>query len=174
VDGKGSGPSLRCPYHNWTYGLDGQPLSQPEFEGVQNFDRSSVCLPKFRVEPWGPFVLVNQDANAPALREVLGDIPQEIDQLQFAERRDYIVNCNWKVYVDNYLEGYPLPAAHPGLYRAVDYAQYRVDTYRCYSSQHAPLRQNGDRALYYWIFPNFMLNIYPDNVSSNYSADRPR
>jgi choline monooxygenase len=91
-----------------------------------------------------------------------------VDQLRFAERRDYIVNCNWKVYVDNYLEGYHLPAAHPALYRAVDYAQYRVDTYRYYSSQFAPLRLgDGGHALYYWIFPNFMLNFYPDNISSN-------
>ena len=175
VEGKGSGPSLRCPYHNWTYGLDGQLLSQPEFEGVEDWDKSLVCLPRFRVESWGPFVFVNQDLSAPALLDVLGDIPTqvsaigcEVDQLRFAERRDYIINCNWKVYVDNHLEGYHLPAAHPELYRTVDYALYRVDTYRYYSSQHAPMRHgSGERALYYWIFPNFMLNIYPDNISSN-------
>lgn len=174
VNGKGHGPSLRCPYHNWTYSLDGQLLSQPEFEGVEDWDKSRVCLPKFRADTWGPFVFVNQDPSAPALLEVLGDIPREvagigceIDRLRCAERRDYVVNCNWKVYVDNYLEGYHLPAAHPRLYRAVDYGQYRVDTHRYYSSQYAPLRQGGSRALYYWIFPNFMLNIYPDNISSN-------
>jgi choline monooxygenase len=142
---------------------------------VEDWDKSRVCLPKYQVETWGPFVFVNLDPQAPDLLEVLGNIPQEvagigceIDQLRFAERRDYVVNCNWKVYVDNYLEGYHLPAAHPGLYRAVDYAQNRVDTYRYYSSQYAPMRQgDGGCALYYWIFPNFMLNIYPDNLSSN-------
>ncbi len=175
AEGKGSGPSLRCPYHNWTYSLEGKLLSQPEFEGVEDWDRARICLPQFRVETWGPFVFVNQDASAPALLDVLGEIPREvseigcqIENLRFAERRDYLINCNWKVYIDNYLEGYHLPAAHPGLYRALDYSQYRVDTYRYYSSQYGPLRQgNGDRALYYWIFPNFMLNIYPDNLSSN-------
>ncbi len=97
------------------------------------------------VEIWGPYVFVNQDANAAPLVDVFGDIPQEIaklgcavDQLQFSERRDYVIECNWKVYVDNYLEGYHLPAAHPSLMRELDYASYRVDTHRYYSSQIAP------------------------------------
>ena len=175
AEGRGSGPSLRCPYHNWTYGLDGRLLSQPEFEGVEDWDKDRICLPQFRVESWGPFVFVNQDPRAPSLEEAMGKIPSEvssigckIDALQFAERRDYLINCNWKVYIDNYLEGYHLPAAHPGLYRAVDYKQYRVDTFRYYSSQYAPMRDgSGADALYYWIFPNFMLNIYPNNISSN-------
>ncbi len=93
---------------------------------------------------------------------------------------DYLIECNWKVYIDNYLEGYHLPAAHPSLFRELDYAQYRVETFRYYSSQIAPIRarggsearryqfaNNGRSALYYWIFPNFMLNVYPDNLSIN-------
>ena len=60
--------------------------------------------------------------------------------MRLVERRDYLIDCNWKVYVDNYLEGYHLPIAHPGLFREIDYDQYRVDTYRYYSKQHAPIR----------------------------------
>ena len=165
AEGKGHGPSLRCPYHSWTYGLDGRLLSQPEFEGVQDWDKSKICLPQFCVETWGPFVFVNQDPGGPSLMETMGDIPREVaeigcavEELRFAERRDYVIDCNWKVYIDNYLEGYHLPAAHPSLHRALDYSQYRVDTHRYYSSQYAPLRQaNGGKALYYWTFPNFML-----------------
>ena len=175
VEGKGHGPSMRCPYHSWTYSLEGRLLSQPEFEGVEEWNKAEICLPPFRAESWGPFVFVNQNSHAPPLLEVLGEIPREVaglgcdvQQLRSVERRDYIINCNWKVYVDNYLEGYHLPAAHPGLYRALDYSKYRVDTHRYYSSQYAPMRNDaGSRALYYWIFPNFMLNIYPDNLSSN-------
>ena len=123
----------------------------------------------------------------PSLADVLGRIPEQARGFQFAglqlaERRDYIINCNWKVYVDNYLEGYHIPIAHPGLMREIDYAQYRTDTYRYYSQQFAPIRamkkeDAGERfyapgsglqeALYFWIFPNLMLNIYPDNISTN-------
>jgi|SRR5579884_1929211 len=189
LEGDGCVKSLRCPYHAWTYSLDGALLVAPEFEGVENWDRSDVRLPEMPVEQWGPFVFVNVDGKAPPLSEVMGDIPGQvaglgcpIDQLRFSARRDYIISCNWKVYVDNYLEGYHLPAAHPSLFRELDYNQYRVDTYRYYSSQYAPIRPprpgrdeprryNSDdpanRALYFWIFPNVMLNVYPDNLSTN-------
>jgi len=135
---------------------------------------------------------VNLDGSAPPLEEVLGEIPDEIsgigcplDRLRLSQRRDYVIECNWKVYVDNYLEGYHLPAAHPGLFRELDYAQYRVETFRYYSSQTAPIRareaageaaaaprryqftDTSNDALYYWIFPNYMLNVYPDNMSAN-------
>src|SRR5256885_15990504 len=59
---------------------------------------------------------------------------------QFAERRDYVIDCNWKIYVDNYLEGYHIPIAHPGLMKEIDYAHYRTDTFRYYSQQFAPIR----------------------------------
>jgi choline monooxygenase len=170
----GGGAVIRCPYHGWTYALDGSLFGQPEFEGVEDWDRSKVCLPRFQVAEWGPFVFVNQDPDAPPLEEVLGAIPAEIarigcaiDRLRFSYRRDYTIACNWKVYVDNYLEGYHLPAAHPGLFRVLDYAQYRVEEHGYYSSQIAPIRGSNQRALYYWLFPNFMLNVYPDNLSSN-------
>jgi choline monooxygenase len=185
--GQNSGSVIKCPYHGWTYTLDGRLHGVPEFEGVANWDRSAVRLPEFRVEIWGPYVFVNMYAAAPSLPEVMGAIPREVaalgcpvDRLRHAARRDYVIECNWKVYIDNYLEGYHLPAAHPSLYRELDYAQYRVDTFRYYSSQIAPIRAAGagetrryefandaNRALYYWIFPNFMLNVYPDNMSAN-------
>lgn len=184
--GNGHCSALRCPYHGWTYSLDGRLQGQPEFEGVCNFDRSTVALPPYRIERWAPFLFVNLDTNASPLAEILGDIPREVSnigcdlsKLRYYGRRDYVIDCNWKVYIDNYLEGYHVPAAHPGLFRELDYKQYRVDTYPYYSSHYAPLRpavgpdrrynslDSGAGALYYWIFPNFMLNIYPDNMSSN-------
>jgi choline monooxygenase len=184
--GQGQGNVIRCPYHGWTYTLDGGLRGAPEFEGVQGWDRSGVRLPQFRAETWGSYVFVCQDPAAPGLAEVFGQIPREaaalgcpLDSLRFSARRDYVIECNWKVYVDNYLEGYHLPAAHPSLFRELDYARYRVETFRYYSSQIAPIkaRTEGPRryayaddsrqALYYWVFPNYMLNIYPDNLSLN-------
>ena len=187
VSEPGCASVLKCPYHGWTYQLDGRLLGAPEIDGIENWNRDEVRLPQYKVELWGPFVFVNVDGAAPPLAEVMGAIPQEtavlgcpIDKLRFSQRRDYLIDCNWKVYVDNYLEGYHLPTAHPGLFRELDYAAYRVDTFRWYSSQYAPIRApkegekrqydesaSGNRALYFWMFPNFMLNIYPDNLSSN-------
>ncbi|MBZ0274525.1 MAG: Rieske 2Fe-2S domain-containing protein [Anaerolineae bacterium] len=188
--GKGNRKSLQCKYHGWLYGLDGQLMNAPEFEGVQNWDKSGVCLMPVQCEAWGPWVFVNLDPQAAPLETIYSPIHREItaagfhlDRMKLVERRDYLIDCNWKVYVDNYLEGYHLPIAHPGLFRELDYDQYKVETFRYYSKQYAPIREvkegevhdrryvrSGDAeedALYYWIFPNVMLNVYLDNTSIN-------
>jgi choline monooxygenase len=184
AEGCGNRQTLQCSYHGWTYGLDGRLMGTPEFDGVEGFDRERFGLVPLRVAGWGPFVFVNFDEGAPPLESTLGAIVGEAagrvaEGLRMCERRVYDVACNWKVYVDNYLEGYHVPLAHPGLHRELDYDGYRVETHRFHSRQHAPIRATAgssrDRvympgssdALYYWVFPNWMLNVYPDNVSLN-------
>jgi choline monooxygenase len=188
--GQGNRKSLQCRYHGWTYDLHGKLLNAPEFEGVKNWNKADVCLHPVRAEEWGPWIFVNLDPAAEPMEAIYGTINREIlskgfdlGKMSLVERRDYVIDCNWKVYVDNYLEGYHLPMAHPGLFKELDYDQYRVDTFRYYSSQYAPIRpvapgaEVRDRryvrteaeaeALYYWIFPNVMLNVYLDNTSIN-------
>ena len=187
AQGSGCKNVLRCGYHGWTYTLDGRLIGTPDVEGVEFFDRSTMGMVPLRVETWEQFIFVNFDAQAEPLATFLGEIPRQsrgfqFEGLQLAERRDYVIDCNWKVYVDNYLEGYHIPIAHPGLMREIDYAQYRTETFRYYSQQFAPIRamkseDSHERfyapgtglqeALYFWVFPNLMLNIYPDNVSTN-------
>jgi len=192
AQGCGSKNVLRCAYHGWTYTLDGRLIGTPDVEGVEFFDRSTMGMVPLRCETWEQFIFVNFDLAAEPLAAFLGKIPRqsrgfEFAGLQLAERRDYVIDCNWKVYVDNYLEGYHIPIAHPGLMREIDYAQYRTETFRYYSQQFAPIRAlkpedaakgapartyapgTGTRkeALYFWVFPNLMLNIYPDNISTN-------
>ncbi len=188
--GRGNRKSLQCRYHGWTYDLNGKLLRAPEFEGVANWNPQEVCLQAVRVEAWGPWVFVNLAAAAAPMASAYGNIAAEIaaagidlSAMRLVERREYLIECNWKVYVDNYLEGYHLPIAHPGLFREVDYDKYEVETFRNYSKQHAPIRaleageardrryvRSGDAeedALYYWVFPNVMLNVYLDNTSIN-------
>jgi choline monooxygenase len=185
--GAGSRKSLQCAYHGWTYGMDGALLTTPEFEGVQCFDKSEVRLPAVRVATWAAFLFVNLSPSGSELAQVLGDIPAQtshlpLDHMRLYKKVDYEVACNWKVYVDNYLEGYHIPLVHPGLFRELDYAAYRVETAELYSKQHAPIRRRASEdslyrrnlpegaepeALYYWMFPNLMLNLYPDNLQTN-------
>jgi choline monooxygenase len=185
--GSGCKNVLRCQYHGWTYTLDGRLIGTPDTDGVEFFDRSTMGMVPLRCETWGQFIFVNFDQKAESLSSYLGKIPEQargfqFEGLQFAERRDYLIDCNWKVYVDNYLEGYHIPIAHPGLMKEIDYAQYRTEIFRYYSQQFAPIRamkpeDAGERmyapgtglqdALYFWVFPNLMLNIYPDNIQTN-------
>ena len=192
VTTRGNRKSLQCGYHGWVYGLDGRLQTAREMEGTEDFDKADFGLVPIRVDTLGPFIFANLDPDAAPLADWLGAVPDEIkaagydlSSMRLVERRDYDIACNWKVYVDNYLEGYHVPIAHPGLFKELDYDQYRVETFRYYSKQHAPIRElkpgevpGRDRryvrmpgteedALYYWIFPNTMLNIYQDNVSTN-------
>jgi choline monooxygenase len=180
----GEGKTLKCAYHGWTYDLDGRLIGAPEFDGVKAFDRAACRLPEFRIEAWGPWIFVNLDPAAPPLAEVLGEILAEtahwpLDRLRAVKTLDYDLACDWKVYVDNYLEGYHIPVAHPELFRQMDYGAYRVETRAWHSRQHAPVKGSGTlyhrdlaegsapEALYYWVFPNLMVNVYPDHVQLN-------
>ena len=180
--GEGSCQGFRCGYHGWSYALDGRLVNTPEFDGVENFRKEEQSLPEFRLESWLGLLFVNLDPSAPSLNEILEDLPERLASrgLEFmrpAARKDWIVGCDWKVYVDNYLEGYHIPIVHPSLMKELDYARYVTETKRFYSLQHSPIRESSpgrlkrsateDEALYFWIYPNLMLNVYPDNFSTN-------
>ena len=185
--GCGNRKLFRCSYHGWTYRLDGALLVTPEFEDVEDFDPRDFGLAPVRLEHWFNLIFVNLDPKARPLRDCLGDLPVQAERfdfsgMQFSERRTYEMNCNWKTYIDNYLEGYHVPSVHPALNREINYNAYTVESYPSHIRQWTPIRgaQSGDStprryqqsgddltADYFWAFPNWMLNCYPDNVSLN-------
>ncbi|HYX69894.1 MAG TPA: aromatic ring-hydroxylating dioxygenase subunit alpha [Terriglobales bacterium] len=184
--GSGSRKVFRCGYHGWTYGLDGCLLNAPEFEGVQDFRPQEFGLAPVQAGEWGGLVFVNLDPKAEPLLPALRELPQQaagydLSRLRRVERRDYVMECNWKTYIDNFLEGYHLPSVHPSLNRELDYGSYVTETFARHSLQASPIRPAAgagaprryaqatgeERAEYFWIFPNWMLNCYPDNVSLN-------
>src|SRR5437763_704386 len=142
TSGHGNRQVFQCGYHGWTYALDGRLLGTPDFDGVECFSKETSCLPEFAVAVWGALVFVNLDTNGPPLADTLEDLParlagRDLTTMKFAARKEWLVDCNWKVYVDNYLEGYHIPILHPSLYRELDYHHYRVETRAYYSIQHA-------------------------------------
>jgi choline monooxygenase len=176
--------SFRCPYHGWNYGLDGSLKGMPEFAGVCNFDRADNGLAPVAVDTWENFVFVNLAPNPAPLGEFLADLaprvaPLSLGKLHFHSRRDYTLNCNWKVYVDNYLDGgYHVPHLHKGLNSVLDYTHYTIETGRRYCLQSSPMvasdadaevaaTRQGDRAWYFWLYPNFMINIYEGVMDTN-------
>lgn len=180
----GHAQSFRCPYHGWNYGLDGSLKGTPEFAGVCNFDRSANGLVPIAVDTWENFVFVNLATNPAPLRQALFDLiprvtPLGLDKLQFHSRKDYTLNCNWKVYVDNFLDGgYHIPHLHKGLNSVLDYTHYTVENGERYCLQSSPMvasnedaqvsdTRKGDRAWYFWIYPNFMINIYEGIMDTN-------
>ncbi len=175
---------LRCPYHGWTYGLDGSLKGAPEFAGVCNFDRAANGLVPVRVATWEQFVFVTLDTSTTELNAWLGDLPERvaplgIGDLHYFARKTYTLACNWKVYVDNYLDGgYHVPHLHKGLNSVLDYKEYTIENGARYSLQSSPMvssqehasfaaTRTGDRAYYYWLYPNFMINIYEGVMDTN-------
>src|SRR5271163_4536050 len=175
---------LRCPYHGWTYGLDGSLKGAPEFAGVCNFDRGANGLVAVRVENWEQFIFITLDPGAASLMTFLGDLPGRIAALKpadlhFFERKTYTLACNWKVYVDNYLDGgYHVPHAHKGLSSVIEYTKYTIENFERACLQSSPLSSDSTseagvaatrqgRAFYLWQYPNFMINAYEGVMDTN-------
>jgi choline monooxygenase len=181
----GHTPHLRCPYHGWTYNLEGELRGMTEFEGVLHFDRAQNGLVPIRVETWEKFIFVNLDPQAGSLRDFLGALvklaqPLGFADLKFVERRSYTLDCNWKVYVDNFLDGgYHVPHMHKGLNSVLDYTNYTIENVDRCCVQSSPVAvdsnseasaantRKGDRAYYFWQYPNFMLNWYEGYLDTN-------
>ena len=176
---------FRCPYHGWTYGIDGVLKGVLEFEGVCNFDRAKNGLVPVKVDAWENFVFVNLDGQAAPLEDFLGKVPAIVAPLElskkmkFFDRRVYTLQCNWKVYVDNYLDGgYHVPHAHKGLSSVIEYTKYTIENLERACLQSSPLssgkKSAGEvsatrqgRAFYLWIYPNFMINAYEGVMDTN-------
>lgn len=168
---------LRCRYHGWSYGLDGRLLSAPEMQRATGFDPDTVRLPSARVECWRGLVFVALEEGLAPQSERLAALDRRlatgaIDRFRFHRQIRYDIACNWKIYVDNYLEGYHIPHIHPELNRMLDYRSYLTEAGPWHSLQHSPLESDGDLygsgdALYVFLWPNAMLNLLPDRLQIN-------
>ncbi|MGA7383071.1 MAG: aromatic ring-hydroxylating dioxygenase subunit alpha [Terriglobales bacterium] len=175
---------LHCPYHGWNYGLDGSLKGMPEFDGVKDFDRQKNGLFPARAEAWEKFVFVNLDLKAASLRDFLGGLvkrvaPLGVSKLHYFDTRVYDIACNWKVFVDNYLDGgYHVPHLHKGLNSVLDYKEYTIENEDRYCLQSSPMvssdedkatgaTRKGDRAWYFWQYPNLMINCYEGYMDTN-------
>src|SRR5207302_1597357 len=132
---------------------------------------------------WEKFVFVYLDPDPPAIKDFFAGLveriaPLGLDKLHFAGRREWTLKCNWKVFVDNYLDGgYHVPYLHKGLNSILDYKQYTIENGERYCLQSSPIDATGGdamtasvrqgRALYYWIYPNLMLNWYEGYLDTN-------
>ena len=175
--GKGA-KQLRCKYHGWTYNLDGSLRTATEMKDVEDFDISSIRLPELLVREWQGLVFAAVE-DAPDFEEYVEGIaerlstnPNVLSELKFHQHLSYDIDCNWKTYVDNYLEGYHVPHIHPELNKLLDYRSYITETKRWHSMQFSPL-ESGDElygsgeALYYFMYPSSMLNILPGRLQTN-------
>jgi choline monooxygenase len=138
--------TLQCPYHAWTYGLDGALRAAPRSDLEPCFAREELGLRPVAVDTWGPFVFVNPDADAEPLHAALGDLPAvaaehglDVEGLRFHRRYQYELRANWKIAIENYLECYHCALNHPGFVDAVDERALCLERGPTRLSQFAPV-----------------------------------
>ncbi len=184
-DGRGVA-QLVCRYHGWRYALDGRLLGAPDMGRAAGFDVAAIRLPQAQVAQWQGLVFAALD-NALPFTALVDGIDARLGatalaSYEFDRRISYQATCNWKVYVDNYLEGYHVPRVHPGLTQLLDPARYVTTTADWHSLQASPLNDRGayaaGEALYWWLYPGTMLNVLPGRLQTNrvvpLAADRCR
>lgn len=175
--GSGTLPHLTCPYHGWTYRLDGSLRTAPRMAGLEALDRTEMALPALGVVTFGPLVLIHADRNAaPPDLEALARAFDATGwtALQWYGRRTWEVACNWKAYCDNYLDGgYHVAHVHPSLAAQLDLDGYRTELADTWNLQTCPSREGTvagrteGGALYAWVYPNLMLNRYGPCLDTN-------
>jgi carnitine monooxygenase subunit len=177
--GSGKRETLQCPYHAWTYGLDGRLLKAPRAEREGGLEEG-LGLVELQLETWGPLVFVNPDTDAPPLAELLEDVPEriaeagiDVDRLRFVSRGEAEYAANWKICAENFLECYHCPVAHPGFSAVLDVSPdvYLLETSRWRAAQYSPPRPEPrgsydldgevERGQFHFLFPNTVLNVMP-------------
>jgi choline monooxygenase len=181
---EGRADRLKCPYHGWTYGLDGRLRSQTEWAGVARFDAADFGLVPVAVATWEQLVFVHLDANPPAIEDwigarMVGAIANlGLGELRFVQRREFVLQCNWKVFVDNYLDGgYHVPFLHKALNSVLSFKDYTIECFDRVCLQSSPIDSQGAEATtaatrkgdaqYWWLYPNLMLNWYEGYLDTN-------
>ena len=166
TESDGKGKTIQCPYHAWTYGLDGSLRAAPRSEREEGFEKEEISLVPVRIEAWGPFLFVNPDPEAAPLAETLGPVPELVpaDDLVFHSRDEYELAANWKIGCENYLECYHCPVAHKGFSAAYDVHpdEYRLEaTGEHVLSQFAHTRSVGEgQAQFHFVWPNLRINVF--------------
>ena len=190
-----SGKVIVCPYHAWTYGLDGALRGAPRFTDVEGFDKRDYPLIDARVEEWHGWVFVNASGDAPPLGAHLADLDgfmgaYEPERLVAAARHDYVIKSNWKIITENYHECYHCPQIHPELCQvtppdsgdnmiprgawsggSMDLMAHAETMSLTGESFAPPLRgldaEQRRQVLYFGLFPNLLVSLHPDYVMTH-------
>lgn len=181
---EGTSRFFQCRYHGWTYNLEGVLKGTPEMDGAEGFRKESLSLPQYEVAVRGAFVWVHLGRPTLSIDEFLKPLTPYLDVMNlesfsFHSRKIYDMKCNWKGFVDNYLDGgYHVNTIHPALAGVLDYSQYVNELFDWATLQTSPLQpskdpavnsvRGGDSAYYWWFFPNFMVNAYDKAMDTNW------
>jgi choline monooxygenase len=180
--------TLQCPYHAWTYGLDGRLRKAPRSEEEPDFPQDELCLLPVAVGTWGPFVFANAGPEPEPLEQALGSLPTQVAELGLDvgslvhhSRWEAEIGANWKIACENFLECYHCQVAHPAFSELIDVSPeaYVLSTDGRLSTQRGPLRTVSPedtlpRAQFHFLWPNLGINIFPGEPNLSIGPIVPR
>jgi len=156
--------TIQCPYHAWTYALDGTLRAAPRGDELDG-DTATIGLVAASVDTWGPFLFVNADPEAPPLAQALGELTEllPLDGLEFHSRTRFTLDANWKVSVENFLECYHCATVHPAFAADVDVRPdaYELEPHETFVAQFCTAKATGERGQFHLVFPNTGINVFP-------------
>jgi phenylpropionate dioxygenase-like ring-hydroxylating dioxygenase large terminal subunit len=192
-EGAGRRETLQCPYHAWTYGLDGRLITAPRSKREGGIESPELGLVQLQLDTWGPLIFVNPDPEAAPLEDFLDGMPERIadagidlNVLRFLQRSESDLECNWKVSAENFLECYHCPTAHPGFSAVMDVSvdAYLLETSGGRMSQHSPPRAEArgaydpagevERGQFHLLFPGTVINVMPGRPNFSIGPIVPR
>ena len=192
-EGSGRRETLQCPYHAWTYGLDGRLITAPRGNKEGGIDKDELGSFRLRLETWGPLLFVNPDADAEPLDDYLDGIPErvadagiDLEALRFLQRSESELDCNWKISAENFLECYHCPTAHPGFSAVMDVSPdaYLLEINAARMTQHSPPRREPrgaydptgevERGQFHLLFPGTVINVMPGRPNFSIGPIVPR
>ena len=187
AEGEQRRETLQCPYHAWTYGLDGRLRAAPRSDEEQHFPQDELGLKPVAVATWGPFLFANAGPEAEPLDQALGSLPAQVaelgldvDSLVFHTRWEAEVAANWKIVCENFLECYHCQVAHPGFSEVIDVSPeaYMLSSDGRLTTQHGPLRTASPadvlpRSQFHYLWPNLEINIFPGEPNISIGPSYP-
>jgi choline monooxygenase len=177
AEGRGNAEQLTCPYHGWAYRLDGSLRRAPRLGQLSNFDVKEFGLQPVRLEVWGGLLFVHLGQPTQGVAEFYSGLEKflsadDVASLRYVGRKEYVLECNWKVFSDNYLDGgYHVEYLHPDLASQLDLDNYETLLEEHFSIQRCRSEGDSERlgggAVYAYLFPNLMLNRYGEILDIN-------
>ena len=178
-DKKSKNHYLVCKYHGWTYSINGE-LKSPRGFNKSDIGLKELCLKKINTKIWKGLIFINFCDNPKNFGTTFNNVEKilahyKLENFVFDRRVSYPVKSNWKVYLDNFLEGLHIPIVHPELNNVMDYRSYNTKTYKNFSVQSgklndskSPYAQSSNNVAYYFtIYPNILFNIAPGRFQTN-------
>jgi choline monooxygenase len=180
LEGEGQQKAIACPYHSWTYSMDGILQYAPYGDKIEKFNPSEICLKEIRLEEIGGLLFVNLDSQAKPLRDLVPTLEKELltyipnsRELHLSYHQEFTVRTNWKNLVENALEDYHTPFLHPGVKNNSKTETFEVIPKKLSLINTCKVKSNADGRYnlegmeefiwwWYWLWPNTQISTFPD------------